>query len=204
MNDDDLRRFAAEAIAPADSARCPSPERLRAAAERTGSEPERLATLEHVAGCSACREEFDLMRAIATAELVETRSGFRRVGMMGMAAALVLVAGAVLVWRLGPSDEPVRGAADSLALLAPPERWSDAAAPRFSWSALGEGTIYIFELVDSEDRAVHTLTTRDTLLTLPDSLPLDAGREYRWWVRARRTDGRELVSPPRRLELNPR
>ncbi|HEX5633853.1 MAG TPA: hypothetical protein VFX50_11530, partial [Gemmatimonadales bacterium] len=59
MSDDERLRAAYQdwlASAPVgDRARCPTPDALRAAAEREGAEAERLGVLDHAMGCPACR-----------------------------------------------------------------------------------------------------------------------------------------------------
>jgi hypothetical protein len=44
----------------------------------------------------------------------------------------------------------------------------------------------------------------DTTVTLPDSIRLESGVEYRWWVRASLADGRQLSSGMQRLLVAPR
>ena len=81
MNDDELRAaYGARASAPRDEDRadCPSPEELQALVDRTLPESERVRLVRHVAGCTRCRGEIELLRSFAeTAERLTPRPAQR-------------------------------------------------------------------------------------------------------------------------------
>ena len=67
MSDEGLREAYQRALAtraPRELAVCPAPEAILALVRREGSEDERLSVLDHAMACPACRQEFELLRAI--------------------------------------------------------------------------------------------------------------------------------------------
>jgi len=192
--------------------RCPSPEAMLALVRREGAEEERLATLDHVMSCDACRRELDLLRAIEMAGAggaggvgagaahsrdrpAATVVPWKRVVPLALAASLLLAVGVGV--GIGVRDrfsagdrgpDVVRGGGGEggdLTLLAPAAGASVAAgAPlTFAWRPDPDARRYVVEVLDANDRAVVSDTTADTTLTLPDASRLAAGAEYRWWVR---------------------
>src|SRR5499427_10598166 len=78
----------------------PEPEALVALAERSGSEAVRLEVLDHVMSCDACRHDLDVVRAsLSAAGMPRQRTWFRSpsVGLMALAASLLIVAGVRLL-----------------------------------------------------------------------------------------------------------
>src|SRR5688500_9109511 len=71
MTDDELRDAYARAMAARTSTTrtgCPRPDALVALVRRDGPEATRLETLDHTMACAACRQEFELLRAIDAGE----------------------------------------------------------------------------------------------------------------------------------------
>lgn len=118
-----------------------------------------------------------------------------------VAAALVaVVAGASVVLRpraTGTGDA-VRDGERSLALVAP--RGDLATAPtRLAWRALPGRPRYTIELLDASDNPVLLVETSDTTAAIPPGT-LRPGT-YRWFVRARATDGSDLRSALERFTI---
>jgi hypothetical protein len=178
---------------------CVDEERILALVERRGSEDQRLATLDHVMACDACREEFELLRAIVEShESVFARR--RRVRMPTMrqwlpiAAALALVVGAVSLWQVRERRAPsvLRGAVDSLAVVEP--LGGAAIGPqRFVWRAVEGAVAYDLEVLQSDGTVLATAETRDTVIVLREPWT-ETPTTYRWWVTARLLDGSTLRS----------
>src|SRR5262245_40539751 len=104
---------------------CVAPEAMLAVVRRAGPEAERLATLDHVMGCGACRPELDLLRSIEEAGAgaerpkvlrIFPRPGWRAVAAVALAASVLLVV--VVGQRLGLRETPdvLRGPVDGVAL----------------------------------------------------------------------------------------
>jgi len=164
------------------------------AAERRNAE-------EHLAECATCRDEL-----VGISKLVAGRAPVRR--WPRLAASLAAVAAAAIAfavvgpWRVasGPSTPPgdrmrestlVGGASGrAVAVVTPAE--GETVTPdtlRFAWRAVAPNATYLLKLAD-EASVRWTKDTADTTLTLPDSVHLDPGRSYHWWVDALTADGR--------------
>jgi len=200
MIDERLRDAYQEHLqSPTDRAACASPEALRALVERVGPEGDRLRTLDHVMSCTACRKEFDLLMAVAA-----TRPEGRR-WLPILAAAAVFVAVGAGVWvAVQPRDsgDQMRGAADSVGLIAPDAGATMDSAAALVWHAVPEANRYTVEILDQEGRAAWTADTRDTSITVPVAV-ISPG-EYRWWVRGVLRDGTQAASTLRPFRLRQR
>lgn len=227
MSEEGLREAYERALAarggPGERSACPAPEAILALVRRAGDEERRLAVLDHVMACPACRNEFELLRAIERAGEQATRGeapagvgdggaagagrvvghiAWRRWVPLAAAAALVLVVALGPGRRLWePRAESVRGGGASLALVAP----ADAAATaertvRFVWRSAPGAEHYTLELLTGGGTLVLSRATPDTILTLPMSPALAPG-DYRWWVTAAAADGSETRSATRTLRL---
>lgn len=182
---------------------CPAPEALLALARRAGPEAPRLETLDHVMGCTRCRSELDLLRAIEKAG--GSVAGGPRLGRylpLAIAASLLLAIGLgpmVRHWQRN-AGEPSRGPAAELTLVAP-AAGGDATVPvTFVWRAVPETRSYTVELLAGDGSVAFGANTVDTVLLLPAVRPIVPG-EYRWWVRARVADGTERRSALRFLRI---
>ncbi len=220
MSDDGLRAAYVRALAtrePAQRAACPSPDAILAVVRRAGREDERLAVLDHVMACPACRNEFELLRAIERAGeqavAAEAKAPGRVVGHIRWRqwAPLAAAAAILLAVALGPGRslwqrpaEPVRGGGVALGLIAPAE----AAAPTgsavaFLWHSVPGAEGYTLELLTSGGQVALSRTTADTALTvaLPPTMPPG---DYTWWVSSRTAAGSGLRSGMRTLRLRGR
>lgn len=204
--DDELQRRYLRWLAarpPRDRAACPAPGAIRALVERHGAEADRLATLDHVMACPACRADFELLRtleragaAIGAVPSARHRAGPMAARWLALAASVLLVLGGVL-W-LRRADEPgvLRGAETAVRLVEPRGELPAGAAPRLVWRAVPGAVGYRIEVLDEAGEPVAALATGspgDTVAPLPAGALRPGGR-YQWWVRARLADGSELRS----------
>ena len=60
---------------------------------------------------------------------------------------------------------------------------------RFTWRPVAPNATYLLKLTDGTS-ARWTMDTADTTAVLPDSVKLESGRSYHWWVDALTADGR--------------
>jgi len=167
----------------------PSPELIALAAQRQGTEVERLRTLEHLGSCASCRAEFELLRATHTAAQRLTPTTWRMRGFGLAAAAVALVAVTLSVYRSAAphigASAPDRGSAHqatshTIALVAPFGPTSST-GPRFVWRAAPTTGMYHLEVLDDSGAVALRADTPDTTFA---ALPLAPDRSYRWWVQA--------------------
>lgn len=176
---------------------CPSGESLDALVLRQGPEQERLATMDHVASCAACRRELDLLRAVehtAPRTMPIARP-------LALAATVVLAIAAGLTWQATrPSTDPLRGTAPAVQLVAPADGQvgPDVGSVEFVWRSVDGAAGYTVEVVDAEDRVTVRQEVADTTLMLAREA-LSGGGALRWRVRAHLPGGAESSSPWRRL-----
>ena len=195
------------ARAPADRAGCPAPEALLRLAEREGDEDARLATLDHVLGCTWCRSELDLLRASGDAATTIAREsarmarGLRVLPMraLAMAAGIVVVIGVGLIARDRGAGErgTLRGTAPSV-VLAVPERRADGAV-LLRWSSLDGAERYRIELFTARGTTVAEAVVRDTTYVVSPAVAAGAVGPLSWMVTAIRQDGAERSSPMGRI-----
>ena len=208
--------------------RCPTPEAVLALVRREGSEDARLATLDQVMSCAACRRELDLLRAIdaageGTADARSTDDGviplrprgpttlsWRRALPLALAASLVLAIGVGVRGRVdrttaGSDTDVMRGDAGAVVMLITPEDADTTVAPgapvTFAWRPDPGAVRYVLEVLDADARVVIGQSTTDTVVTLRDLSRLTPGTDYRWWVRAVADGGPQRASPVRRLRV---
>jgi hypothetical protein len=178
---------------------CPDAEALRAVAERTGPEPQRLTTVEHAAACSDCQRDLALLAQVAGTRPVARRS-LVPVTWLAAAATVVLAVAGVRVFSTRGDEAPVmRGEEASVKLVAPLGRVSAESAPLFVWHEVEGAVRYEVEVLGADAAVVATHTARDTMLRLTDELR--AGSSYRWRVTAVREDGTRVESLLGRFEL---
>ena len=191
---------------------CTSPERILAVVRRTGSDEDRLTTLDHVMSCGECAREFELVRAIEDVGMESVtsrpavpappRASWRRYTPLALAASLVLAVGVGLLWRDGPSgsDGVTRGTS-AVTLLAPPAEVRSNGGIAFAWRPVAGTVRYELEVVDSTGAVAFSTTTSDTTAALPNTTRLAPGAAYRWWVRASDAAGAQRASEMRRLRV---
>jgi hypothetical protein len=187
MTDSDLRDIYTRSLTK--RADCPAPEALIALVTRTGSEASRLATLDHVMSCVSCKQDFELLRAIQTAEQADggTAAGRPRRSMTPwLAAAAVLVAaGALTLTELRQQPNPVRGAPNAdIALVG-------STNGTLVWRAVPDAVRYEVEIVDASGQTIFHSRVTDTTIAVPATLPPGS---LSWWVRAALRDGSERRS----------
>jgi hypothetical protein len=197
MTDAELRAAYAEALAVRGAAarsECPTADALQALVDRAGPEAARLTTLDHVMRCPACHHEFELLRALRAAAPTPARP----LGLRWLAAAAVVAAAltATLYFRVdGASNGPVlRDGGSTPVLIAPTGTVEAGDARVLRWRPATGATHYAVELMLG-DSVLYAAAVRDTTVALPDSIVLERGRPYGWWVRARQADGSERASP---------
>ena len=170
-------------------AECPSPDALEALVTRAGAEESRLATLDHVMSCVACKQDFELLRAIHAAEQVNTQARPRRSVTPWLAAAVVLVAAGALTVTELKRPNPTRGSSPSsdIALVG-------AMNGSLVWRAIPDAVRYDVEIVDASGVTIFhasVASAGDTTAALPTTLPSGS---LSWWVRATLRDGSERRS----------
>jgi hypothetical protein len=181
---------------------CASLDAIDALVARQGSETGRLATMDHVMACPACRAEFEQLRALRAAE--DRPAHIRRRLWMAAASIAVLV-GAGLLWRVRPQPAPeeYRGGAGVLTVVGPVGATPLQAPLAFVWHAVPGGATYHFELLDADGGAVlDTASGTDTVFVLPDSVSLEPGRTYAWWVQGNGPGGGQPRSAAVRFILS--
>jgi hypothetical protein len=199
MKDEELQRLYRQAVARRSGTRtdCVSLDRLENAARLIGPEPERLATLNHVMTCPHCQREFGLFQTLAPPSRTPSRTWL----VVGLAAGIVLAVAGVFLLKPRPDREIIRGGELGIVLVAPSGR--TPAGPAFIWHRVADVTGYRFELLAEDQSLLFSAATSDTSLILPDSVVLQTGREYTWWIRATRPDGSEQRSLVLTFQLDP-
>jgi hypothetical protein len=203
MTDEALRRAYREGlIEPAGRTDCPPPEALGALVVGEGDELARLAVLDHVMSCTACHRDFELLRAI---ERARPAIAHQKARTWALAASVVLALGAG-TWMVRdelarPGEDTVRGGSGGFSLVSPAPGAAASRPVTLSWHAVPDAQSYAVELLAADGTPVHAWTTMDTVIVVADSIPLDAARDYAWWVRARRRDGSEVRSPVTRFTV---
>ena len=201
MTDDELRDAYARAMAARTSTTrtgCPRPDALVALVRREGPEATRLETLDHTMACAACRQEFELLRAIDAGE--SRASGpavlplrWQRPLALAIAASLVLAVGLgpARGWLTGRDVDTMRSADMGVVALLP-EAGATIASDSidFTWRRVNDATRYHVELLTADGDVRLGAITVDTTIAL--AIPADlAPGAYRWWVRAELPGGEQ-------------
>jgi hypothetical protein len=174
-------------------------ERVSALVEGTGSEAERLRTLDVLMSSAEGRRELDLAWAAVRAARTSVRSSpvVRRGQWLMAAASVVLVAG-TSIWlatRVRLDEAQVyRGADSPVQLVLPRDEPVTPQDLRFVWRPVDKARDYTLVVVDTAGNEVYAAVTEDSALVLPDSVALAPGRSYLWWVQAALTDGSTLTA----------
>lgn len=206
MNEEQMRLRYQEALAmrrPATRDACPEPAEIASLAAGDGPEARRLALLDHVMSCAACRREFDLLRAVD--EAGEVSGGTQRTHPAGrsfvptaLAASVALAVGAGVVFNMGREESDVfRGGADAAVLLVAPTQGDVIDFPaRFTWRTVAGARNYELEILDAGGNVVFDAETADTVHVVAATALLRPGRDYQWWVGVRGADSRLRRSAP--------
>jgi hypothetical protein len=182
MTDAELRDIYTQALTSRGTGRnaCPTPDALEALVTRSGAEEARLATLDHVMSCEACKKEFELLRAIHAAEMADARAAPRRsLTPLLAAAAVVVVVGALTITTI-KRPSPVRGAGPSADI-----ELVGIVGPSLVWHAIPGAVHYDVEIIDASGTTLFHQRTTDTTVALPSTI------SGSWWVRATLRDGSE-------------
>ena len=205
MNDEQFRQAYEQGLAPGydrpvlDDV---AAERLRRLVEREGSDEERLHTLDQQLSTAEGRRELEIVWAAARA--ARPRSRLRAVWLA--AASALLVVGATGTWlATREAQAPVeRGDSSPITLVAPLGTLDDHDASRFIWRTVPDAEHYTLVVVDTSGREVFAAETRDTAVTLPDTVHLKAGGAYLWWVQAKTRYGASITAVTERLTITER
>lgn len=206
MSDEKLRE-AYERALPSGEGRPPlddvAAERLRRLVEREGSEEERLHTLDALLATAEGRRELEI--AWGAARAARPAHGARGAWRVAAAAALLLAVGLGGAWiALRDVETAVRGDDSPITLVAPGDIAAASEVSRFVWRPLADAERYVFVIADGEGNPVTTLETRDTVVTIPAAVRLEAGREYIWWVEATTRLGATVTAASQRLKITTR
>ena len=125
---------------------------------------------------------------------------FSRLKPLLLAASLMLVAGTSwYVYTLPSVGDEVRAVGSAVELFDVPEQRS-ATPITLRWKPLRADDRYTVEVLDVNDAPVYAVETNRTQLVIP-SATLKPGA-YRWYVRAKGTDGREIRSRVQGFSVN--
>jgi hypothetical protein len=216
MTDDaalrDAYRELMAARAPSDRSGCPAPEALLEVVERQGDEATRLATLDHVMRCAACRNDFNLLRSAAVSALQAgeeppvlhiVRGGAGRPRRLpwrslAVAAGLVVAVGVgTLTWHQGTRQPLLRGDEHTVVLLAPESRADGSALLR--WQRVPGAAAYRVEVFTPSGRTVVADTVSDSTFVVPGAASAGLAEPLRWMVTALHSDGHEVRSRAERV-----
>jgi len=194
MNELEIQRLYQAAIAERPRDGCVDDEQLLALVQQSGPERQRLAVLDHVMACEACRKEFELLRAINLSgpAPVTHRSGtpfLKRTQIWLPIAATILIGfAATLYWGTAQSTPTtLRGTDDSLTAVAPVGEIPTGPVT-FVWHSVEGAIAFDLEVTRPDGSVVSSETARDTVL-LVDADWLGTPGNYSWWVTARFLDG---------------
>jgi len=202
MTDDELQRLYRQGMqrpgnADADA---PDPALLLRVAKGEATEAERLAVLDRVMQSGELRGEYDLMRALASAQQRRATLWPRLLA----AAVVVLAIGGSLIWRRASvQQDPWRGGGEHLPIVAPLPDALVAAPVTLAWHPAAGATAYDIELLGEDGKVVWQYSTADTVQAVPATVGLVAGPAYRWSVTARLPDGVSVRSPLSSFRIRP-
>lgn len=208
MNDEKLRDAYERGLPKSDGSPAlddVSAERLRRLVEGEGSESERLRTLDVALSSAEGRRELEIAWAAARAARPPRRSWQR----FTLAASVLIVVGlgASTLWlrqQNPPRAAVLRGSDSPVTLVAPVGEVHSDRATRFLWRAVGNADRYQIVVVDTTGTEMYAGETRDTAVTLPDSVRLMPGQAYLWWVQARLNDQSTVTAVTQRLVVTPK
>jgi hypothetical protein len=178
-------------------------EKIVALVEGTGSEEERLATLDAVMSDKESAKEFELLRSLAANRPPARPTWMRRpyvLTSLALAATVVIVAIPTIRSTFAPkSAEPVRDVIQGATLLSPPIEATPLTSRKFEWRSVRGARTYVVEILTAAGTQVFATRTADTTMTLPSSVRIEPLTEYRWWVLSELSDGTQRRSAFRRL-----
>lgn len=185
-----MLRAAARVGAPTPS--CLDDDTVAALVDGTLDAARREAVLPHVATCAWCRDAVaSVTRALADAEVAREVTALEGRGhgrlyriLLPLAAAAALLL--VLVWPRPTEDGGHRGPPPVASTPVPiaPVGVVASASP-LVWTAVSGADRYRVTLAEASGHLLYETQVADTVLPLPDSIVLVAGRSYVWLVEAR-------------------
>ena len=192
------RLLAIRASREADRTSCLTPEAIEELLQPGISQEERLRRIDHIMGCPYCLPEFELLRSVAKAAPPRP---FLRV--TALAAALTLLFGAALVWRLSsPRDESVlRGDGAPIAMETPAPNAKVVPPASFVWHPVTDALQYRIEVLTPSGDLVWQHSGTDTTATMPSDVSLQSGADYRWAVVAGFANGEHVRSTLQRFKV---
>jgi len=170
----------------------------------------------HLAACASCRDELVVLSALARSTSTPRR--LLRVG-----GPLAAVAAGVLIVYMGTGNPAARAGAPGdrlrettsvanpgsarLSAVTPLDGESISSDPArhttFTWRRASPDAAYRLTVTDEGGSVRWAPETGDTTINLPDSVRLERGQTYYWYVDALGGDGRTRASSPRRLRIAP-
>ena len=168
---------------------CPTEDALAGFVAGTLGEEERSRCMDHLAGCSHCAGTVaSVARALATDEIArEVRAVELPASRPWQSALLPLAGAAVLALILGwPSTPPHRSTPvtefPAATLIAPVGFVSDM--PPLRWRAVPMADRYRVTLFAADGDVIYEEIVTDTVVIVPDSVPVRSGQTYFWMVAA--------------------
>jgi hypothetical protein len=172
--------------------------------ERRGSEEERRRVLGEILKSPACREEFELLRAVMRASQ-PVKTPVMALNAWCWAAGIMVILGlglADLLWR-GRSAEPLRGGSAPIVLHGPAESARMSSMTGFAWRAVPGALQYRLQVLTDSGRVAFDTTVRDTVVAPLAAAALPAGH-YVWLVIAEMESGEPIRSAASGFTLEPR
>lgn len=174
---------------------------------------ERRVAEGHLAECATCRDELVVMSKLV-ADRAPVRRWPRLAASVGAIAAAVIAFAVIGPWRTtsGPGTAPggimrestvVDGASRRVVSVVAPAEGDTVIPPalRFVWHSIAPNATYLLKMAD-ETSVRWRIDTADTTAALPDSVQLERGRSYTWWVDALTADGRTASTGVRQFRTS--
>ena len=164
----------------------------------------RLVLEAHLAECRRCRTEITSARRLLASER-SRKWQWMVPSAVAAAAAVVFVATSSWHARDELTRAPNRtssGSAVNLAIVSPADQAVVTGIPMFTWRAGGADALYRFSITDPGGASIWLADTRDTTISLPRDVSLDANREYLWNVDAIDTEGATVASGAHRFRVS--
>lgn len=190
----------------AESTRDPhlTPAQVAAYLDRLLGAREREQVESHLSGCPSCRGEVVEVARVR-------RPGPRRRWYVAAAAAAAIAVLGIALGRSGPNEpantvtrgRPSEGIAQ-FAIVSPAYGATvPAVAAEFVWRSVATEATYRLTVTDASGGPVWTGATGDTALAVPDSVQLQPGETYFWYIDALLPDGRSASTGVKEFRTAP-
>jgi hypothetical protein len=150
---------------------------------------ERARAMLHLAGCDHCRGDVAAVtRLVAAPAVVREEAAIGRtrrlIGVFGVASAAAVAA--LMLWpRATPPSAAHRAAlGTALPAVAVAPVGLVAAAPQLVWMSVAGADRYRVTLYDADGTTRYEVSVADTVVALPDSVALAAGKRHGWTIDA--------------------